>query len=109
MGDKVEWRVNAKRSANAIDATGDFIYIRVLLYMSLLSVESTEEVDVPGALDFPGEWLAFVVFANVGEVVGVVAECATDGERPFPWGGGSLCMPFLSWISRRTRSPSWKE
>jgi hypothetical protein len=76
--------------------------------MPFLGVEPTKEVDVPRMLDFPGERLTLVILANIGEVVGVVAECAADGEWPFPW-GESLCMPFLSCISRRTRSPSWKE
>jgi hypothetical protein len=62
--------------------------------MLFLSVEPTEEVDVPGALDYPGEWLAFVIFANIGEVVGVIAECTADGERSFPR-GGKLVHAFL--------------
>jgi hypothetical protein len=59
-----------------------------------LGVKPSEEVDVPGALHLSGERFAFVVFADVGEVVGVVAEYAADGEWSFPR-GGQLVHAFL--------------
>jgi hypothetical protein len=55
--------------------------------MPFLGIEPTEEVNIPRSLDFPGERLAFVILADIGEVVGVVAERVADGEWPFPWRG----------------------
>jgi hypothetical protein len=37
--------------------------------MPFLGIEPTEEVNIPRPLDFPGERLAFVILANIGEVV----------------------------------------
>jgi hypothetical protein len=79
-------------SANANGVANIFIDIQMLLTWRL-GIKPAEEVDVPGAFDLPGEWFAVVVFAHIGEVVGVIAEYVADGEWPFPW-GDSLCMPF---------------
>jgi hypothetical protein len=49
-------------------------------------VEPTKEIDVPWALDFSSERVAIIVLAHVGEVVGIVAEHAADGEWALPWG-----------------------
>jgi hypothetical protein len=62
------------------------IFIDILLFLTWsLGVKPAEKIDVPGALDLPGEWLAVVVLADVGEVIGVVAEYTADSEWPFPW------------------------
>jgi hypothetical protein len=61
------------------------IFIDLLMLLTWnLGVKPAKEVDVPGALDLPGEWLTVVIFANIGEVVGVVAEYAADGKWTFP-------------------------
>ena len=73
-------------SANANGVANIFIDIQMLLTWRL-GIEPAEEIDVPGAFDLPGEWLAVVVSARIGEVVGGIAEYAADGEWPFPWGG----------------------
>ena len=49
-------------------------------------VESAKEINVPRALDFSGERIAVVVLPHIGDVVGVVAEHAADGEWALPWG-----------------------
>ena len=49
-------------------------------------VETAKEIDVPGVFDLSGERVAVIVLAHVGEVVGVVAEHAADGEWALPWG-----------------------
>jgi hypothetical protein len=72
-----------------------FIYILEVAYMFMLSVEPTEKVDIPRALDFSGERLALVVFADVGEVIGVVAEHAANGEWALPRGGELVHALFV--------------
>jgi hypothetical protein len=72
-----------------------FIYILEVAYMFVLSVEPTEKVDIPRALDFSGERLALVVFADVGEVIGVVAEHAANGEWALPRGGELVHALFV--------------
>ena len=62
-------------------------------YTFELGVEPAEEVDVPGALYLFGERFAFVVLADVDEVVGVVAEYTADGGWSFP-GRGQLVPAF---------------
>ncbi|KAK1650850.1 hypothetical protein QYE76_068655 [Lolium multiflorum] len=60
-----------------IKCPGDIL--AALQYLSL-RIKPAKEIDVPGALDLSGEWLAVVVFAHICEVLGVVAEYAADGE-----------------------------
>ena len=68
----------------------------------VLSIELSEEVYIPWPPD-----LQLAITPYVDEVVGVVTKDSAYGEWLLPW-GESLCMPFLSWANRRTRSPSWK-
>jgi hypothetical protein len=71
-----------------------YLIFRKIFYMPFLGVEPTEEVDIPRSFDFPGERFALVILADIGEVVGVVAEYTADGERSFPW-RGELVHAFL--------------
>jgi hypothetical protein len=49
-----------------------------------LRVKPAKEIDVPGAFDLSGEWLAIVILAQVREIVSVIAEHAAYGEWPLP-------------------------
>ena len=62
-----------------------FIHNGTGLHLVVLGVVLAEEIDVPWPLD-----VELAIATDVDEVVRVVSQDSSDGERPLPWRGELL-------------------